>query len=213
MDDDSCAEVLAFWFPDGLARDEAALLRRAEWWFRGGADEEIIRRFPPLLERAERGELDHWAETPRSRLALIVVLDQFSRSVYRGSGRAFSNDPKARALALDGLACGQYAALEAPWEKTFFSLPLGHSEEREHLELVVALAEELAREVPVELRSWFEFSANQARGHRDVIARFGRHPHRNEVLGRRSTPEELEYLARGQLVHERPLPAGRRVDA
>jgi uncharacterized protein (DUF924 family) len=204
--DESYDEVLAFWFPDGLARDGATLLRQAEWWFRGGADEEIIRRFPGLLERAERGKLDDWAHRARSRLALIIALDQFSRSVYRGSGRAFSNDPKALSLTLGGLASGQYAALEAPWEKTFFVLPLGHSEQLENLDLVVKLTEELVREAPAELRTWFEFSANQARGNRDVIARFGRHPHRNELLGRQSTPEELEYLARGELVHTRSLP-------
>jgi uncharacterized protein (DUF924 family) len=204
--DESYDEVLAFWFPAGLARDGAALLRQAEWWFRGGADEEIIRRFPVLLTRAERGELDDWSHAARSRLALIVALDQFSRSIYRGSGRAFSNDPKALSLTLGGLASGQYAALETPWEKTFFVLPLGHSEQLENLELVVKLTEELVREAPAELRTWFEFSANQARGNRDVIARFGRHPHRNEALGRESTSEELEYLARGELVHTRPLP-------
>ena len=203
--DESHVEVLAFWFPEGLSRDETTLLRQAEWWFRGGADEEIIRRFPQLLERAERGELDNWSHSARSRLALIVALDQFSRSIYRGSGRAFSNDPKALSLTLEGLASGQYGALGAPWEKTFFILPLGHSEQLENLELVVKLAEELVQEAPAELRTWFEFSANQARGNRDVIARFGRHPHRNELLGRPSTPEELEYLARGEFVHKRSL--------
>jgi uncharacterized protein (DUF924 family) len=93
-----------------------------------------------------------------------------------------------------------------PWEKTFFFLPLGHSEELAHLEHAVKLAEELAEQAPPELRRILEHSASQARGHRDVIARFGRHPHRNAVLGRGSTPEELEYLASGQLVHTRPLP-------
>lgn len=199
-------EVLAFWFPEGLARDSASLVRQAEWWFRGGADDEIVRRFSRLLDRAERGELDDWAATPRSRLALILVLDQFSRSVHRGSGRAFANDPKALSLALDGLASGQYAALETPWEKTFFALPLGHSEQLEHLDRMIELTTDLVREAREDLRTWFEFSVGQARGNRDVIARFGRHPHRNEALGRRSTPEELEFLARGELVHERRLP-------
>ena len=203
---ESSQEVLSFWFPRGLARDARTLIQRAEWWFRGGADQEILRRFPALLERAERGELDAWSDTAETRLALILVLDQFSRSVHRGSHRAFANDPKARSLSLEGLEIGHYAAIEAPWEKTFFVLPLGHSEQLEDLELAVKLTEELVREAPTELRTWFEFSANQARGHRDVVARFGRQPHRNQVLGRQSTPEELEYLARGNLVHLRPLP-------
>ena len=203
----SSDEVLAFWFPHGLARDAKALIQRAEWWFRGGADQEILRRYRPLLERAERGELDGWSDTPRGRLALIIALDQFSRSIHRGSARAFSNDQNALALTLGGLEIGHYVSLDTPWEKTFFVLPLGHSEQLANVDLAVELTQELVREAPTELRSWFEFSANQARGHRDVIARFGRHPHRNQLLGRQSTAEELEYLARGDFVHLRPLPS------
>ena len=85
-------------------------------------------------------------------------------------------------------------------------LPLGHSEDLTSLELAVKLANDLVEEAPQEYRALFEFSAAQAHRHRDVIARFGRHPHRNEVLGRQSIPEELEYLASGQLVHTRPMP-------
>jgi uncharacterized protein (DUF924 family) len=198
--------VLRFWFPQQLSGDHAAMVRQFEWWFRGGADSAIAERFPLLLERATRGELDTWSHRPRPRLALIIVLDQFSRSLYRGAGRAFAQDQKALALALQGIEIGHYAALETPWEKTFFFLPLGHSEELTHLEVAIKLAEELVEQAPSELRRVLEHSAAQARGHRDVIARFGRHPHRNAVLGRQSTPEELAYLASDQLVHTRPLP-------
>lgn len=176
------------------------------WWFGGGADSVIAERFSLLLEKAMGGDLDHWSHAPRSRLALIVVLDQFSRSVHRGTAQAFAQDQKALALALEGIEIGHYAALETPWEKTFFFLPLGHSEELAHVQAAVELAEQLAAEAPPELRRMLEHSASQARGHRDVIARFGRHPHRNALLGRQSTPEELDYLASGQLVHTRPLP-------
>ena len=193
-------------FPEHLRDDHATMVRQFEWWFRGGADSAIAERFPRLLERAARGELDQWSDTPRSRLALIIVLDQFSRSVHRGTPRAFAQDPKALALAIEGIEIGHYGALETPWEKTFFFLPLGHSEELTHLEAAVRLAEELVGQAPAELRRVLEHSAAQARGHRDVIARFGRHPHRNAVLGRQSTHEELDYLAGGQLVHLRPLP-------
>ena len=96
--------------------------------------------------------------------------------------------------------------MATPWEKTFFFLPLGHAEELASVEVAVRLAEELAAQAPPELRPVLEHSASQARRHRDVIARFGRHPHRNAVLGRQSTSEELEYLARGELVHQRALP-------
>jgi uncharacterized protein (DUF924 family) len=199
-------DVLRFWFSSRPSGDHAAMVDQMGWWFRGGADSEIVERFPPLLDQAKRGELESWAHSPRSRLALIIVLDQFSRTIHRGTAQAFAQDPKALGLALEGIENRHYAALETPWEKTFFFLPLGHSEDLTNLERAVNLAAELVKEAPQELRGMLEFSANQARGHRDVIARFGRHPHRNEVLGRQSTPEELEYLATGQLVHTRPLP-------
>jgi uncharacterized protein (DUF924 family) len=199
-------DVLGFWFPEHPSNDRAEVIRQAEWWFRGGADADIVQRFRPLLERATRGELDGWSRMPRSRLALIIVLDQFSRTIHRGTAGAFAQDPRARALTLDGIETGHYAALGSHWEKLFFILPLGHSETLADQDRVVELAEALVDEGPAELRWWLEFSASQARGHRDVIRRFGRHPHRNEALGRRSTPEELEYLAAGRFVHTRPMP-------
>ena len=205
MRTDEVEDVLGFWFP-ALRADHAGLVRHFEWWFRGGADAAIIERFPLLLERASHGDIDDWTQTPRSRLALIVVLDQFSRSIHRDTARAYAQDPKAVGLTLEGIEVGHYAALDSPWEKTFFFLPLGHSEELAHLERAVVLAEKLADDAPPAFRRMLEHSASQARGHRDVIVRFGRHPHRNAVLGRRSTPEELDYLATGELVHRRPPP-------
>jgi uncharacterized protein (DUF924 family) len=199
-------DVLRFWFPDLATADHARMVQQFEWWFRGGTDATIAARFADLLERAIRGELDVWLRQARSRLALIIVLDQFSRSVYRNTPRAFAQDPKALKLALEGIEIGHYAALATPWEKTFFFLPLGHSEDLSHLEKAVQLAEELVERAPPQFRKILEHSASQARGHRDVIARFGRHPHRNAVLGRQSTPEELEYLTRGQFVHTREVP-------
>ena len=204
---DEPERVLAFWFPDLSGADHARIVRQFEWWFRGGADAAIAERFAPLLERAARGELDHWSVQPRSRLALIIVLDQFPRSLYRDTARAYAQDSKALALALEGIRIGHYAGLQTPWEKTFFLLPLGHSEELAHLERAVALADELAAAAPPEFRKLLEHSASQARGHRDVIARFGRQPHRNAVLGRESTADELEYLTHGELVHKRALPS------
>lgn len=198
-------DVLRFWFPKEPGDDDA-MRQRLEWWFRGGADEQILARFRPLLDRAIAGALDEWSHSPRSRLALILVFDQFSRTIYRGTARAFAQDPRAVSLTLEGLSNGHYAGLTDPWQKTFFFLPLGHSEQIEHLERSVALAEELALNAPADQRKMLEFSAGQARGHRDVVARFGRQPHRNAVLGRESTPAELEYLARGELVHQRSPP-------
>lgn len=206
MMEQHCEDVLRFWFPSPLNDDRATTVRQWEWWFRGGGNADITKYFTPLLEQAIRGELDPWAAEARSRLALIIILDQFSRTIYRGTAQAFAQDEKACLLTLEGININHYTALETPWEKTFFLLPLGHSENLQNLELAVKLTDELAQEAPQEYRALLEFSAAQARRHQDVIARFGRHPHRNQVLGRQSTPEELEYLATGQLVHTHPLP-------
>lgn len=181
-------------------------MKQVRWWFRGGSNDEVQSRFSDLLEQAEIGQLNDWADFPRSRLALIIVLDQFSRAIYVNDGRAYRNDALACEIAKAGLKNGHYAALSSSWEKVFFSLPFGHSECLADAELAVELAEQIALDAPSELRSILMFSADQAKGHRDVIARFGRHPHRNALLGRDSTPEEQEYLKTGQLVHERPLP-------
>ena len=134
---------------------------------------------------------------------MIVVLDQFSRSLHGGTALAYAQDARAIALALDGLERGFYDALATVWEKTFFMLPLGHSERLADLDRCIALADALIPEAPVQVRALYAFSASQARGHRAVLARFGRQPHRNAALGRTSTAEELDYLASGTFVHQR----------
>lgn len=182
------------------------MVRRWEWWFRGGANANVTERFSPLLEQAMRGELDAWSREPRSRLALILILDQFSRSIYQGTAQAFAQDSKACTLTLEGIDLGHYMALETPWEKTFFFLPLGHSEDIRNLELAIKLADDLVQKAPQEYRELLEFSAAQARRHREILIQFDRHPQRNKALGRQSTSEELEYLASGQLVHTRSMP-------
>ena len=199
-------EVLQFWFPSQFTRDQATIVRQWSWWFRGGGDAEITERFSSLAEQARQGELDDWTSEPRSRLALILILDQFSRSLYRGTAQAFAQDSKACNLAIEGIHLGHYKAQETPWEKTFILLPLGHSEDLKNLEWAIELADELVKEAPLEYRALLEFSAAQARRHQGVLTRFGRQPHRNQVLGRRSTPEELQYLANEQLVHTHPMP-------
>jgi len=204
--DEPFHEVLDFWFPSGGILDRSAALARYEWWFRGHSDAAIVERFGELHESATRGELDGWAAAPLPRLALVLVLDQFSRSIHRGSEGAYAEDAKALGLTLEGIALGHDAALETPWQRIFFYLPLEHSEELPHAERCVALYEAIAADSPAEFRDVLRYSAEQAHLHRDVIARFGRHPHRNRALGRESTPEELDYLARGDLVHLRPVP-------
>src|SRR5215475_1312362 len=113
-------EVLRFWFSSLPTGDHTAMARQMEWWFRGGADSQIVERFSSLLTRATKGELDNWSQSPRSRLALIIVLDQFSRTIYRGTAQAFAQDPKALGLALEGIESGHYVALETPGRKPSF---------------------------------------------------------------------------------------------
>jgi len=199
-------DILDFWFPDPPASDHETMARRLEWWFRGGTDPHILERFADLPGLAARGTLDQWADHARSRLALILVLDQFSRSVYRGSPLAYANDEKARSVAREGMHRGHYIELGDPWYKTFFLMPLGHSEDLEDLQLAVQLTALLPFTAPQSQRRLLEHSADQARSHRDVVARFGRQPHRNEILGRSSTPEETEYLATVTPVHQRAVP-------
>jgi uncharacterized protein (DUF924 family) len=190
-------EVLSYWFPENdiFDADQETFGRQIQWWFAGGpeVDTEITERFGEVLEQARRGVLDHWAATPRGHLALIVVLDQFSRNVYRGSSLSYAQDEKALELAVEGIDAGMDRELSS-MERIFFWMPLGHSEDLSLQERVVHHQEEIAANAPPHLRAMAEFGISQAKGARDVIARFGRHPHRNEILGRTSTPEELKYL-------------------
>jgi uncharacterized protein (DUF924 family) len=170
-------------------------------------DTEISERFGgEVLEQARKGELDHWAETPRGRLALIIVLEQFSRNVYRGSPLSYAQDEKALELAVEGIDSGMDREL-SPMERIFFWMPLGHSEDLALQERVVRHQEEEAVNAPPHLKAMAEFGISQAKAARDVIARFGRHPHRNEILGRDSTPEELEYLRTETPPHMRRPPS------
>lgn len=203
----SSEEVLSYWFPLGYNADTDTLREQSRRWFRGGAemDSEITERFGHVLDQARRGELDAWAETARGRLALIIVLDQFSRSVYKGVPLAYAQDPKAQQLALEGIDAGMnYSLTDA--ERLFFMLPLGHSEDLALQKQSVRYYEEEVTKAPAHLRWWHEANLYQAGGHHDVIARFGRHPHRNELLGRPSTLEEQEYLRSEVPVHRRQTP-------
>jgi uncharacterized protein (DUF924 family)/uncharacterized protein YjiS (DUF1127 family) len=205
-------QVYDFWFPPGLENAEPETFRRqVEWWFAGGANAELP-PFTHTLMAARLGRLDHWLATPRGRLALIIVLDQFPRGLFVGKAEAYASDPQALRVAEEGLWNGHYDALTQPWEKTFFILPMGHAEGPGHLhrlDRVVALAENVVLDAPERFRKYYEFSLSQARASRDVIARFGRFPHRNDILGRASTPEEAEYVKTGNFVHLRRPPAER----
>jgi uncharacterized protein (DUF924 family) len=195
--DDKRDEILAFWFGDACRSPEAHEAR-AKLWFIQNADfdHEIAARFGDLPERAASGELDPWAGTPRGALALVLVLDQFPRNLYRGSGRAFAFDEKARTVADSALDAGFDQALH-PVEARFLYLPFEHAEDLALQDRCVDLMETLVGRAPAGMAAAFELSADFARRHRVVIRRFGRFPHRNAVLGRPSTPEEEAYLRSG----------------
>jgi uncharacterized protein (DUF924 family) len=204
-------EVIDFWFPED-GHDASFESHRAFWTWRmqGGADDSIRDRFGALTEAAATGQLDHWADTPRGRLALIVALDQFSRSVWRGTPGAFGQDIKAARLALEGLENGHYTALPHVWEKAFVLISICHCEGPGHLarmERSLGLCADLIAAAPERLRGNYRLVEDQNRLGRDVIARFGRHPHRNGILGRISTPAEEAYIATGAFPHVRALPS------
>lgn len=195
VDDQGWREVLEFWFPEGRSFQVNATAHGDHWsWrMRGGADSEIATRFSELTAEGAEGNLDHWATVSEGRLALIVVLDQFSRSVWRGNARAFAQDPAALALAMEGLSNGDYATLPTPWFKIVHGLPLGHCEGPDHLDrlnLLIKIREEIVVEAPSQLQPVYRSLVKQAHDARKVIAAFGRHPHRNQLLGRPSTRAE-----------------------
>lgn len=168
---------MAFWRAAGSER-----------WFEKDAafDAEIRRRFLATHEAAARGELTDWEATPAGALALILTLDQFPRNMFRGEARSLATDAQARAAARAALA--RSFDRQAPADlRTFFYLPLMHAENLADQERCVALYRALGD----------EDSLKHAMQHADIIRRFGRFPHRNAVLGRRTTPEEQAFLDAG----------------
>jgi uncharacterized protein (DUF924 family) len=153
-------------------------------------------RFGGLVERAARGKLAGWADGPRRRLSLILLLDQFPRNMFRGTARAFATDPQALALTLSGMQSAADAALEIV-ERIFFYMPLQHAESREVQEESVAAYRRLLSEASPELHEHFASALRSAENHRSIIERFGRFPYRNRALGRSSTPQERDWLNEG----------------
>jgi len=187
--------VLGYWF--GRADDDAdAFAEKGALWFKAdaGVDAEIRERFAALRAEAIGGRLDGWLDSPRGRLALVILIDQFSRNLFRADARAFTHDALARRWVDEGLTLGVDQALRRV-ERSFFYMPLQHAESIADQRHSVALFTQLRDVAPPALRARFANTLDYAERHRDIIARFGRFPHRNAVLGRVSTPEELEFLA------------------
>jgi uncharacterized protein (DUF924 family) len=199
---DEARGVRDFWFGK-LPLSAEGFSRRMVFWFgdessamRRRRDEHIRARFGALVERAGRGELAGWADGPRRRLSLVLLLDQFPRNMFRGTERAFATDDQALALTLSGMQSAADAALEVV-ERIFFYMPLQHAESRDVQEESVAAYRRLLSEAPSELHQHFESALRSAENHRAIIERFGRFPYRNRVLGRNSTTEERDWLCEG----------------
>jgi len=175
------AEILDFWF----AGDAAAL--RDVWFEQDTGFDIACARFTAAIRAARAGHCDDWATSPRGALALIILLDQLSRNVFRNSPEAFAADPHAREIARRMIAAGFDQAL-TPVERMFVYLPFEHAETIEDQNVSVRLFATLRDALGAD-------SVDYADRHRDVIQRFGRFPHRNAVLGRSNTPEEEHYLA------------------
>lgn len=182
-------EVLQFWFSVPQS-EEAQYRQRSKVWFGKNTefDQIIHRRFLMTYKQAASGELDAWQATPEGCLALILLLDQFPRNLFRGQPQSFATDPQALALALAAIAQSFDQAL-APIQRIFIYLPLEHSENLDHQHQSVTLFQQLTSNSP-ELADVFDYAVR----HQTVIERFGRFPHRNAILGRASTATELDFL-------------------
>lgn len=188
-------QVLDYWFDDGLALGWPSRTETTRKWFRASAgdDAEISHRFGALVEAALCQELVDWERQPESRLALILLLDQFPRHIYRGQAQAFAGDHRAATLAVEGLSRRMAASL--PWcGQVFFCMPLMHVEDADLQQLCVEQMEAIARQAPASCADQIAGHVQAAQQHLAVIQRFGRFPHRNRVLQRESSPEEQAFL-------------------
>ena len=173
---DKGAEVIKFWFEELTPKQ----------WFNSSEelDNKIYRRFGMIHDAATKGELDSWRVTPEGSLAEIIVLDQFSRNIYRGKPGAFANDLAALVLAQEAIRKGFHIKLET-FKRSFFYMPFMHSESLPVHKTAVRLFNEPG------LEDYFDYEIK----HKKIIKRFGRFPHRNQILGRNSTSEEKEFLS------------------
>lgn len=191
-------DILDFWFGelDGDGLPDRAHRRR---WFQGDRtfDQEIRRRFLSAVLFASEGGFEHWRSAPGGALAEIILLDQFSRNIYRGSAMAFEQDAMARLLCRRAMDRGQDMALP-PVMRAFLYMPLGHSERLEDQDLSVECFEQLSASNSGPLGEFLESFAASAREHRNIVHSFGRFPHRNKVLRRKSKAVEEEYLLQGK---------------
>lgn len=198
--------VLDLWFPDeSMAESQDNFGAWIQERMYGGMDERICRDHAELTRAAAQGLLDHWADTARGRLALLLALDQFPRSLWRDTPGAYAQDCKAARLALDGIENGHFSQLK-PWEQLFFVIALSHCEGPDHLarmDVIDRVTEEIIAGLPAPIAPTADRLRGQNARVRGIIERFGRHPHRNPIYGRVSSPDEEVYIATGDFPHVR----------
>ena len=194
--DPQASAVLAFWFGEPGSSERETF---RELWFRKSeaTDRRIVEQFGPLIERALRGELADWARQPEGALAQVVLLDQFTRNVFRDTPRAFAGDARALAAATAMVGQRQDEALPA-LQRCFVYMPFEHAEgmgaQDEAVRLFTRLADSASSTPPAPMAADLRNMLDYAEKHRAVIRRFGRFPHRNAILGRHSTPDEIAFL-------------------
>jgi uncharacterized protein (DUF924 family) len=190
-------EVLGFWFADACDSPAAANLRNTFWFGAAPETDHLIwEEFGDTLTDAANSFYDDWRDTACGRLALIIVLDQLPRNIFRGTSEVFRYDATALELAGQGVTLGHLAGLSVP-EQAFFLMPYQHSEDiavqRAGLDLMRALVDAAAPEWQAVSRGFLNFAVR----HHDIVEEYGRFPHRNSLLGRNSTDEETRFLAEG----------------
>ena len=188
-------EIHDFWFDGSLADPEAAFARR-DWWYKGGetVDAEIHARFGDYVMQACDGELDDWAETSHGALALILLLDQFTRNIYRHTPEVYKGDPPAMAIVKHTIATGLDEPLH-PLERIWLYHPFHHSESLADQDYGLSLLDNVHTAADPAWHKLVERSIWGWTRHRNIVAQFGRFPHRNHVLGRESTPAERAFMA------------------
>jgi len=196
MADEQVQSVIDFWF-SGNELDSPRVDSRMDRWFGDGDDSlsrQIEEKFGDLVRRASAGDLDGWKATPDGRLALIILLDQFRRYIYSGTADAYSHDQTALKISVEGTIGGDHKKL-SEIQRMFYFMPLQRSESLKFQKKSVAIFTALANSVSETLRETFLTAAHFAELRHDIVAEFGRFPHRNPVLGREDTRAERTYLA------------------
>jgi uncharacterized protein (DUF924 family) len=190
-------QILTYWFGELEGPTDFDTNKSKLWWMGGDAiDREIRERFAETYEEAKAGRLDAWLSAPRSALALVILLDQFSRNLGRGTPEAFACDSMALKACQRAIEQGLDQQLR-PIERGFLYMPMMHAEDREVAKRCVVQFEKLSQDIKRTCPSGHPDALSHAKQHAEIVICFGRYPHRNQILGRPSTLEEVEFLNKG----------------